>query len=293
MTEITPKLSAAVRSNICKAADHLGVGAAGAGGGARVLSLLCNPHAAAIEVSGAISKEPALCVRVLKVANSPFYGLGRTVTSIDRALVVLGLSAVRGIAAAACLDRAMKNRSQRTTLNFGAVFLHSLATGAAAEALSRRLTPALASDAFIAGLLHHLGVVIQSHLSSAMVEAVLEHRRQGDNRPITELESALGMIGHEEYAAVLFDEWQLPANIISAARYHHHPPPEIESGHCDLTTVISLASRLAHYHGYPDALEGDPIHIRIHESAAWLQTDPTLITEIAAGLPARVHALCG
>ena len=90
---------------ILKSAASIGVIGSGAGTVPRLMAALCDPDVSAAVVEDLVGRDPVLSLRVLRVANSAFYGQSRSITRIERALQLLGLDAVRGIAAAACLDR--------------------------------------------------------------------------------------------------------------------------------------------------------------------------------------------
>ena len=291
MNAASRPLQESLRVEIRKVAGRLGLGGHGSTTGARIIAVLCNPGAMAAQVSTLITQDPSLCARVLKIANSPFYGRSRSITTIDKALVLLGLDAVRGIAAAACLDRTMKRRVRDGGLDLQAVLHHSLATAVAAESLAGMRQPSLAADAFTAGLLHHLGIVIQFDLSAKGLGDMVTARNQGDTRPIRELEIQAGIVGHEEFAALLFEEWQLPAAFISAAR-HHHDPAGAEASHRTLAALVGTASNLAISAGYAFSLEP---HGRTDEQMpeGTLHFEPAEIEAVIAALPDKVQALVG
>jgi HD-like signal output (HDOD) protein len=241
------------RAQILNVARYIGVLGGGTGTAPRFMTALCDPHVDADEVKGWLKGEPSLCARVLKVANSPLYGQVSAVASIDRALIVLGLDTLRGIAAAACLDRAIVG-GKSTLLDLNSVVSHCQATAAAADSLARYCFPELASSAFIAGLLHNLGTVVQMHIDPAGVRALLAARRDGDGRNLAVLEAELTAIGHEECGAVIFEEWCLPVELVAAAR-HHHSPLLADAAERRLTGLINVSSALALASGAGMALE--------------------------------------
>jgi HD-like signal output (HDOD) protein len=277
------------RAQILKHAASIGVLGAGAHGAPQIMAALCNSEVDARVVGTLLRKEPALCARVLRVANSPYYGQSRSITTLDRALVVLGLDAVRGIAAAACLDRTMSPGSEQSLVDMGALLQHSLATASAAESLARIQNPALASDAFIAGLLHNLGIVVQLHLDSPGITAMIDLRKSDDTRDMRALESQHASIGHEECIAVIFEEWKLPESLIAATRHHHDPMAAIEP-HRALAALINLGATLGLASGSTFMLEPVPI---AHNAAAmsWLGLNEEQVDEVAIALPGRVAEL--
>jgi HD-like signal output (HDOD) protein len=231
-------------AQILRAAASIGVLGASVDSGPRLIAGLCNPQVGAREVAALIQTEPAMYVRVLRVANSPFYGHARSVTTIERALVLLGFDAVRGIAAAVCLDRTMTRESKGALVDVKALLRHSLATAAAAEWLARLRHRALASHAFIGGLLHNLGILVQVHLDPLGIQAIIDARRSDAARDIRLLESELAAVRHEECAATIFAAWQLPDSLVAAAQ-HHHDPMVAPGAHRELAALINLGANLA------------------------------------------------
>jgi putative nucleotidyltransferase with HDIG domain len=153
--------------------------------------------------------DPALAARVLKVANSAFYG-SRSITSIDRSLTVLGAVAVAGIALVARFDANLAPHSPNSG-RFRALRRHSLMTAVAAKALAARAESNLwdREAAFVVGLLHDLGWIVHVQLEP---ERALRHDSPHTFDPAE----------HSLLSAALFAHWQLPAQFIDAVRDHHH-----------------------------------------------------------------------
>jgi HD-like signal output (HDOD) protein len=239
---------------ILKAATALGVLGGGPHGAQRILALLCNPKVSASQVAEVMAREPGLTLRVLRVANSAFYGAARNVTTIERAFTLLGLDAVRGIAAAACLDRTIRHAGDSAAVDMDALVRHSLATAVAAESLARSRHPALAADAFIAGLLHNLGIAVQLQLDPHGCRELLDALRTMPERTLPELEAQRVQVGHEHCVAVLFEAWQLPPLLVEAAR-HHHTPLAAPQQHRKLAALVNLGIQLSLACGNTHALE--------------------------------------
>jgi HD-like signal output (HDOD) protein len=277
------------RTQILRAAASLGVLGTGANGAPRIMAALCNPEVSSREVAALVGKEPALYARVLRVANSPYYGQSRSITTIDRALVVLGVDAVRGIAAAACLDRSLPRRGEDSVVDMKSLIRHSIATAASAESLARIRRPALAAEAFIAGLLHNLGIVVQLQLDAPGIRTMIKLREAGDVRDMRALELDCVVIGHEECVGVIFEAWQLPESLIAAARDHHDPmgatPP-----HRELAALINLGANLGLAGGSTFGLEPSQV-TRNAPAMASLELDDDQLDGIAVDMPARVAAL--
>ena len=182
--------------------------------------------------------DPALAVRVLKVANSAFYG-ARSITTIDRAMTVLGAVAVAGIAMAARFDGSLASGCLDSG-TFQQLRRHSLMTAVAAKLIvrgSERLEWD-AEGAFVLGLLHDLGWVVQAQIER-------EERLRPGGAPIAPVAAAVAE--HGLLSAALFAQWQLPAQFIGAVRDHHHPPGAgpVSAG----SALLLVAEQCAHHGG--------------------------------------------
>ncbi len=179
-----------------------------------VLRLVADPTSTALQLARAVETDPALAARVIRLANSPYYGAPRRVASAQHAIVLLGRDTVRGIAAsAACslLD---------TRADFGpdGFFRHALACAAASSVVAMRvgLSPA---DAFSAGLLHDLGAILLHHRDP---EAFANAQRQRSMSEIVAAElKAFGMT-HAQAGAAALEAWGFPSAFVEAVALHQH-----------------------------------------------------------------------
>lgn len=277
------------REQILQAAARAGVLGSGAASGPRLMASLCHPMISTAAVAELIEKEPAMVARVLRVANSPYYGQSRGIHTLQRALQLLGLDAVRGIAAATCLDRGVAREPSGALIEPRSLTLHSLATAAAAESLARIAHPEVAPEAFIASLLHNLGIPVQAQLDEAGVRAMLAARAAGDGRELALLEAGCTRISHAECMAVVYESWQLPESLVAATRFHHRPlaaPPAQQT----LASLVNVGGVLALEGGYTYSLEPAAVPAAA-EVLQLLALDDSQLNEVRQGLPRRVMAL--
>jgi HD-like signal output (HDOD) protein len=277
------------RAQILKAATTLGILGSGADSVPRMLALLCDPQVDGSEIAALIERQPSMYARVLRVANSSYYGHPRSITTMERALLLLGRDAVRSIAAATCFDRTMARGTKGAAIDMQAVARHSLTTAAAAEALATIARQPMASEAFIAGLLHNLGIAVQVHLDPRGIDAMIDANRDGAACGIRVLESKHAMVGHEECLAVVFEAWQMPESLVAVAG-HHHAPMDAPESHRDLTALVSLGANLGLATGPCHALEPAPIERHL-PAMLWLGLTDEDLDAVAAELPARVAEL--
>jgi HD-like signal output (HDOD) protein len=253
MASSCTSLSSDGRAAILEAANALHLGGTGSSSPARLISQLCDERLTADELVARIEAHPILCARVLKVANSAYYGQRGTVASIKRALFLLGVNAVRGIAAAACIRQVMPHRSGTVT-DMSAFMTHSLATAVACDMLAAVAVPSLASDAFIAGLIHNLGTVVQASLDPTGTATLIAARAACPSQELRPVELQCCHTGHEACGAVLFDAWSLPQSLVVSAQ-HHHDPAHAPEPHRALAGLVWAGGHLALCCNYTYSLE--------------------------------------
>jgi len=276
-------------ARILRAAASVGV-IGGAGHAApRLLALLSNPLVSSREVASLVGQEPGLSVRVLRIANSAFYGQSRAISTVDAAIRLLGLEAVRGVAAAACMDRTLAGVQKSAPLDLGRLVDHSLATAIAARELARKHVPDGAGDAFIGGLLHNLGITVQLQLDPAGVGRMLAARQAGATEDILELEVGRVGVGHQHCLQVVFSAWNLPPSLVAAC-CHHHDPQAAPAEYARLAAAVHLGTWLALASGQTYALEPEA-GVLSGSALACLGLSPEALDPVRERLPEQFSAL--
>ena len=268
------------------------LGASGGGAGAaRLLGQLYDPDVAVERVLGCLNSEPALAARVLKVANSPYYRASGSVGTVARAVQLLGLSAIRGIAAAGCLDRMTPGRAGNA-FEPEAFRRHSLAAACAAQQLAQACGAGLEGEAFMAGLLHDIGLLLLVK-ADAEVMARFQPPACSDSAAALEAERTHFGTTHEECARLLVRAWSLPDWLQAGLCDHHanQPLPAARPlrGALALPAVLALADHCAHRAGYPlwPVCACDPPP----ELADALGLTAAQLDAVVAGLPEMVSRL--
>jgi len=235
-------VSSQAHEQILGAARAIGTVGGSSGTISALLAVLYSDDADPYRISELISCEPGLTARVLKVANSSYYGLSRSVSSVERAVLVLGLDAVRGIAASACLERAMP-RADAAGIDPAPLLEHSIAVAAASQSIAKLCRPQLANDVFIAAVLHDLGAVLQNRANPHGLQKFLAGEGGATlDRGLREMQ----LVGftHEHAAAVAFESWSLPESLTLPV-LHHHAPLAAPASCRDQACILNLADHLA------------------------------------------------
>lgn len=188
----------------------------------RLVQIISNPQAPLTEIVDAVRYDQALTAEVLRLCNSAYFGLARTIRSLDDAVTLLGTVRVFQLVMAAHARTFFSKPQEGYGLPAGALWEHSVAVAIAAQALSRRLRLPDAGLLFTAGLLHDAGKIVLNEFVgreyAEIARRVLEERVA-----FTEAEQAVLGYTHAEVGARLAERWQLPPDIVDCIRFHHTP----------------------------------------------------------------------
>jgi HD-like signal output (HDOD) protein len=233
------------RASIIRAAASLGPLATGGKSLGQLISLLCNEGTAMHSIQSLIEQQPLLVARILRVANSAYYGRNREINTLQRAMTVLGTQAVRAIAVTCCFDRVMLQRLEGVLQDSGTFLRHSVATAIAAEALATAAGLACRQEAYVAGMLHNIGVAIQACVDDTGIRKLAEARRHSRSTTTGRvLEGTHCKVTHEMCGGLVLDAWQLPTCFVSVAA-HHHEPAGAPASEQPFVALIHIASAAA------------------------------------------------
>lgn len=186
-----------------------------------------------------ISRDQSLTAKTLKVANSPFYGVPRQVTSIQEAVSILGLRAVRSIVIASAVAGKFTPQ-QYPHFDFMAFWRHSMATALCAQAIADEIDHP-ADKAFVLGLLHDIGRLALAVLFPDDYTRACDHRLANDCS-LYEAELATLGIDHALIGAKLVERWSFPEEIVTAVATHHTPA----TAPITSATLIYVADNMVH-----------------------------------------------
>ena len=199
------------------------------------------------EVADIISKDVSLTAKVLRVVNSAFYGFSREITTISQALVVLGVRATRSLTLSFSI-LSVSPRKKTSQFDYPGFWMRSLNTATAARELALVVGLHTEEEAFLAGLLQDIGVMVLAHAVPRLYARTLGKARD-KLAPSLEVEREQLGTDHVEVARLLFDKWNLPAPLRIPVLYHHVPE---NADSADEQTLLSiriqyLAGRLAEW----------------------------------------------
>lgn len=202
-----------------------------------ITQLFSDPSISARKIEMLIEKDPSLTVKVLSVANSPLFGLRRSVTNIGSAVLILGYQEIKSIVTSIKMAAALKMKSDKY---FDPdIFLnHSLITGILTQRMSKDLGFNFDGDGFTAGMLHDMGIVILHEHFPQEFSQIAEYAAQ-NKVPFLQAEYNTLGLSHQEIGEFLADKWSLPAVLSDVLQFHHKPGYSKENNF--LTSILHLA----------------------------------------------------
>jgi putative nucleotidyltransferase with HDIG domain len=207
----------------------------------RIVQVVEDPKSTAQDMHDIVKHDPALAAKVLKVVNSAFYGLPSQIASLDRAIVMLGLSAVKNIALAASLSRLFRPGAISERFASRDLWTHCVSVGVCARLLARASFGQV-EEAFVAGLVHDVGLLIEFQLFPERLKTVAQ-RCETQPQDFLPLEREVIGADHQAFGAWLAAKWKFPPGLRCAISRHHNPEklkPELKR----IVTAVHVADTI-------------------------------------------------
>lgn len=196
--------------------------------------------------------DPALVAEIIKTINSPLFGVPRRIESVKQAVMLLGLRRVRAIILSQSLRQSLATYNSPAFAAFR-WWDRSMLNAITAATLCRQISPDLAEEAFLAGLVADIGILILARYEPAYQQTLLGAARMSSADFAAAAFEKTG-IDHAELAGEVFDYWQFPPMIALAVRRHHDTTLVEETEGFLLPRVVFFAGVLSDWivTGQPD-----------------------------------------
>jgi putative nucleotidyltransferase with HDIG domain len=217
---------------------------------AKVMQIVNDPHSSAEDVAKFISRDVALTSKVLRLANSAFYGIPRTISSVNSAIVILGFNTIRSLVLSASVLKVFPQKpGLAASFDRKAFWKHSFMVGIASRMVAQIYRKKKLVDmetAFSAGLLHDIGKIILEQFSNDDYVPVLKAAKD-QGLPLVVVERAILGMSHADVSGMLVDKWQMP-NELKGPIVNHHSPMEDKASQ-DMACIVHYANHLCHVKG--------------------------------------------
>ena len=205
----------------------------------RVLELAKDPDAGASDLTAVVEGDPALSARVLKVINSAAYSLSSTITNLHQAISYLGFSQIRNLALTASVAEIFRGETIIGTYDRSNLWRHMVAVGVCSRLVATRCGIANFEDAFLAGLLHDIGLILADQHDHERFRLTMLNLV--DNQPLAVSEQKCLGYTHCDLGARIAELWRFPENVQAAIRFHHGSQ-HYHGDHVRLVNCVEIAN---------------------------------------------------
>lgn len=189
---------------------------------AKVLQICNDPKTSPVDLNQVISLDPVLMGRVMKLINSAYYSLNNQITSLVRAIIMLGINTVKNLALSTAVVAAWGRKDNFQALNIDGFWRHSLCVGVTAKLIAqrRKRDPKSLEEYFVAGLLHDIGKIpLNNKLPAEYVEALALTDRE--HLPLHLAEERTMSVNHCEVGRLIIKNWNLGPTMGDTIFFHH------------------------------------------------------------------------
>ena len=201
----------------------------------KALGIIKDDTSGTKELSEIMSYDQALTSQVLKLVNSAYYGFAQEITSVGKALALLGMTQTKNIIIAVAMKPMLTSQGGRD------MWKHSLRCAVAAEYLAEKTGAVDAGDAFTIGFLHDIGKILLNIVDTMQYQKVKTSVKNGMD--IIEAENEMFEANHADMGFLLAKKWKLSVLLANCIKYHHDP---MASSMPQVSTLAYAANKISH-----------------------------------------------
>jgi putative nucleotidyltransferase with HDIG domain len=208
---------------------------------AKVLETCNNPKASPNDLNRVISLDPVLTGQVLRLINSAYYSLRHPVSSLTRAIIMLGINTVKNLVLSFTILEQLRNKQSFRALSADKFWTHSLSVGVISKCLAAAKKVSLTDreEFFVCGLLHDLGKIPLNHQFPDQYRQAIDMAKRS-RRPLAQAENVVFGINHGTIGGMIAEKWRLSPAMIETLKCHHRPD-ETQADSRQLVFTVALA----------------------------------------------------
>ena len=225
----------------------------------QVMEITGDSNSSANDLMKIISPDISLTTKILKIANSPFYGLTREISSLQHAVTVLGFKEIRNLVISTVAFESFKNLRQNKKFDINKFWMHSFYCALAAKIIAGDLKNG-SNELFVAGLVHDIGKLAM--YITFPVEFIMQIEMMSPVKiKYTAFEAEKDVFGmtHDEVGMKLLKKWMFPDSLLTAVGYHHRPQEADKKS--PFPIIVHVADILTHvYEMQAEDAEGNALN---------------------------------
>ena len=212
----------------------------------KVIEVAKDPATGAAELKTVVESDPTLAARVLRMVNSAAYAVRTPVTNLQHAISFLGFCQVRNLALTASVSEIFRRHERIGAYERAMLWRHMVSVGVCARLVSIRCGMPDFEDAFLAGLLHDIGIILEDqHVHEAFCRVIAELVPE---TALSDVERRHLGYDHCELGLRVAEEWRFPAAVKAAIRYHHASDRYADEG-CEIVRCVEIANLICSIKG--------------------------------------------
>lgn len=229
-----------------------------------VMSLVRNPDSSMADIVKVIQNDPSITTKILKIANSAFYGMRQRIDTINRALVVLGTNEISNLVTSIAVFKTFPVNPDKPSFDRKKFWSHCALSGEIAKSISIKLGMKTMSEVFTAGLLHDIGkIILDQYFHDDFIEAL--DLSYSQKLPLYETEKSQFGVTHAQIGGWVSERWKLPRNLIDCILYHHKPARSLNNK--VITAIICIANEFSKV--ADEAFSGEEVMVVVEDMVAW------------------------
>lgn len=188
----------------------------------KILEITKDQNVSAQELNNVISLDPVLTGRILKLINSAYYSLPNQITSIVRAIIMLGINTVKNLALSTSVLNTVNKRENFNALDMDGFWRHSICVGVISKTFANKQKVDIKAqeEYFVAGLLHDIGKIpLNSQIPDKYIMAMTLSRQE--KSPLFQAETKVFGINHTDVGITISKQWRLNPSLQETICYHH------------------------------------------------------------------------
>jgi len=242
----------------------------------KLLELLEDKNSNTFLITEAIEKDPSLTSKVLKVANSAYYGFSQQITSLERAVALLGFNMVKSLVVSIGVMKNLPSDKKISVFSEKQLWHHSVTVAVLLREMGKRLYPNKDSEHhFITGLLHDIGLIVFEQFFNNLFGRVLNEANLQNRTGLYIAEKNIIGVDHGEVGGMLLTRWNFPQVISNPVTIHHSDTYNQEEGRGEIA-MLRFADIISYYNPDDDDLE--TIAVKLNNELELLERDVSFLS---------------
>ena len=219
----------------------------------KIIVLTDDPDSTVHDMEEVILQDQVLTTKILRLANSAYYGYARKISTISQATVLLGFQAIKGIALASTVRTYLMDELRGYSLEKNELWSQSQTCAIVSRFIAKSIKYYNPEEAYIAGLLRDIGkTILNQHMEKEYMEVLL--KMEEGNISFLDAEREVLGFGHAEIGEKIAEKWNLPKDLVEAIGYHH--TPELAIINPLLVSIVHIADAITMMMGVGLGLDG-------------------------------------